>query len=83
MNPLLENIVALLASETDELARMCEEILRSGSPALSSFDLPLKNTRDIYYRRAKWNADQGHPIKGFETLVAKLQEETAPLVGIQ
>jgi hypothetical protein len=83
MNPLLEKIHALLGSEQDELARACEEILKSGSPGLQSFDLPLKNTRDIYYRRAGLNADRGHPIKGFERLVENLKKETVPQVGIQ
>ena len=56
--------------------------MQSGSPGLRSFDLPLKNTRDIYYRRAEWNADQGYAIKGFDRLVKNLKEETEPNVGI-
>jgi len=71
-----------LRSEQDELARVCEEILQSGSPGLMSFDLPLKNTRDIYYRRAELNADRGHPIKGFEELVENLKKETELKIGI-
>ena len=75
-------IYALLANEHDQLARVCEEILRSGSPSVTSFDLPLKNTRDIYYRRAELNAAQGDWIRGFHTLVQNLVQETEPTVSI-
>ena len=83
MNPLLAKIKLLLASEQSALARTAEQILSSGSPSLSSFDLPIKNTRDIYYRRAELNTDHGGPIKGFDDLVLNLQSESEPTVGIQ
>jgi hypothetical protein len=83
MNPTLERIHALLANEQDEVARTCEEILQSGSPGIDSFDLSLKRTRDIYYRRAELNADSGGSIKGFENLVSNLKKESEPMIGIQ
>lgn len=83
MNPLLEKISLLLANEQDGVARACEEILKSGSPGVHSFDQPLKRTRDVYYRRAELNADRGGPIKGFDNLVSNLRKESEPMIGIQ
>lgn len=83
MNPLLQKIQLLLAREPSGLARACEQILTSGSPALNSLELPLKNTRDIYYRRAELNAAHGHPIEGFDDLVNDLAAEKEPTIGIQ
>lgn len=82
MNPLLEILLGLLAKEPDEIARRCEEIAKSGVPGLSTFDLSLERTRDVYYLRGELNAERGHPIKGFEGLVANLQKETEPMIGI-
>ena len=83
MNPLLEKIQLLLATDSSALARTCEEILNSGSPALHSFDLQIKSVRDIYYRRAELNTERGGPIEGFDNLVLNLQTENEPVVGLQ
>lgn len=83
MNARLQKIGELLARDHSRLSRSCEQILNSGSPALISFELPLKNTRDIYYRRAELNAARGLSIQGFDDLVTHLKIESEPKIRLQ
>lgn len=82
MNPTIKRIQDLLSNEGSDLAAYCWRILQQGRPVLTSIEIPLKNARDIYLRRAALNADRGDPIKGFGELAMALRSETAPWIGI-
>lgn len=82
MNPTLKKIEELLTAEGSERAKSSLHILPHGSPLVSSVEVPLKNARDIYLRRAALNASRGDPIKGFKELAEALKVETTPRVGI-
>ena len=83
MNPTLKRIRELLSNEGTDIAAYCWRILQQGRPVLTSIEIPLKNARDIYLRRAALNADRGNPIKGFGELAISLRSETSPSIGIQ
>jgi hypothetical protein len=82
MNPTIERIKELLSKATSEQAWSCLDILARNSLVLTSVEIPLKNARDIYSRRASLNKDTRGPIIGFEELVSKLNTETIERVGI-
>ena len=83
MNPFIERIERLLATDRTAEARSCEEILARGVPSLDSIQLPLKHIQRIYGRRARINTKRGAPIKGFDNLIRNLNEEQSPNIGIQ
>ena len=83
MNPTVEKIQELLSTDGSDLAMSCWLILQQGRPILRSVEVPLKNARDIYLRRAALNTERGDPIKGFGELAMALRSETAPSIGIQ
>ncbi len=82
MNPVVERIEKLLSKENSELARSCLDILARNSSVLTSIEIPLKNARDIYSRRASLNKDTRGSILGFEELMSTLNAETIERVGI-
>src|SRR5262245_10481502 len=83
MNLFMEKILHLLVNTPGELSDICQRILASGSPILKSFDLTLKEVRDVYYARSEFNELRGGEIKGFKDLVLGLRKETEPLVAVQ
>ena len=82
MNPTIKSIQELLSAEGSDIAANCLRILQRGRPVLTSIEIPLKNARDIYLRRAALNADRGDPIQGFGELAMALRTEMTPSVGI-
>src|SRR6266404_1966730 len=82
MNPTLEKLKELLVKEGNDLARSCLEILTRSTLGLTSTEIPIKNARDIYSRRAKLNEDRRGPISGFEELIPRLLAENVERVGI-
>ena len=83
MNPLTEKILYLLANNPSEFSDTCQAIFASGSPIVKSFDLPLKQARDVYYARSEFNELRGSKIRGFKELVLGLKNETETMVGVQ
>lgn len=68
--------------EAAEVVRSCLEALNDESPVLKSTEVPLKNVRKIYERRALLNEKQGGPVRGFERLIPNLKREIASTVRI-
>ncbi len=82
MNPIIKQIRSLISKDPDRLPQSCREILDINRPTVTSIEIPLKNTRDIYYRRASWNAEQAGDIIGFDDLIPRLERETRDSVAI-
>lgn len=83
----MENkIKALIKKETDQIANNWFNEFATKITDLrfepSRKSLPIRNTRDIYYARAKRDKANGNKIKGFEMLIDRLRSTSASEISI-